>query len=151
MSEQISAEGELLYEYTVQFTQAVEYGVSMEALMSGQAPPPPEGARFDVYFEGPVTGKKLSGSAKGVDYLHVRADGRFQLHIHAEITTEDGKKIALAADGVGMGAPPLMQLRENVTLTTSAPEYSWVNTIQIWGTGTVDLSKGEVRIKGYAA
>jgi hypothetical protein len=149
MSDQI--QGELLYEYTVQFTQVVEYGVSMEALVSGQAAPPPEGARFDVYFEGPVTGTKLSGSAKGVDYLHVRADGRFQLHIHAEITTDDGKKIALAADGVALGEPPVLQLRENVTLTTSAPEHSWVNTIQVWGIGTVDVSKGEVRIKGYAA
>jgi len=149
MSDQ--TQGELLYEYTVQFTQVVEYGVSMEALTSGQAAPPPEGARFDVYFEGPATGAKLSGSVKGVDYLHVRADGRFQLHIHAEITTDDGKKIALAADGVALGEPPVLQLRENVTLTTSAPEHSWVNTIQIWGTGTVDVSKGEVRIKGYAA
>ena len=58
--------------------------------MSGQAPPPGEGARFDVYFEGPITGAKLRGSVKGVDYLHLRADGRFQLHIHAEITTDDG-------------------------------------------------------------
>jgi len=70
---------------------------------------------------------------------------------HAEITTEDGKKIALAADGVLMGAPPVFELRENVTLTTSHPEYSWVNAIQIWGTGTADLAKGEVRLKGYAA
>ena len=144
-------QGELLYEYTVQFTQVVEYGVSMEALTSGQTAPPPEGARFDVYFEGPVVGTKLSGSVKGVDYLHVRADGRFQLHIHAEISTDDGKKIALAADGVALGEPPVFQLRENVTLTTSAPKHSWVNTIQVWGTGTVDVSKGEVQIKGYAA
>ena len=48
MSDQ--TQGELLYEYTVQFTQVVEYGVSMEALTSGQAAPPPEGARFDVYW-----------------------------------------------------------------------------------------------------
>ena len=63
-----------------------------------QTPPPAEGARFDVYFEGPITGK-LNGTVKGVDYLHIRADGRCQLNIHAEITTEDGKKISLAADG----------------------------------------------------
>lgn len=144
-------QGELLYEYTAHFTDVVEYGTSMEALMSGQAAPPPEGARFDVSYEGPITGPKLAGAIKGVDYLQVRADGRFQLHIHAEITTDDGKKIAVAADGVGMGAPPVMQLRENATLTTSAPEHCWVNTIQIWGTGTVDVSKGEVRIEGYAA
>jgi hypothetical protein len=31
----------------------------------------------------------------GVDYLSARADGRVEIHIHAQITTEDGKKIAL--------------------------------------------------------
>ena len=86
-----------------------------------------------------------------MDYLHTRADGRIQLDIHAEITTEDGKKIALAADGVLMGAPLVLQLRENVTLTTSHPEYSWVNPIQIWGTGTAGLAKGKIRLKAYAA
>jgi hypothetical protein len=129
----------------------VEYGASFEALASRQTPPPAEGARVDVYFEGPVTGARLSGSVKGVDYLYFRADGRFQLNIYAEITTEDGTKIALAADGVALGQAPVLQLRENVTLTTCHPEHAWVNTIQIWAPGTVDLAKGEIRVKGYAA
>jgi hypothetical protein len=62
-------------------------------------------------------------------------------------------KIALAADGVGMldGQSPVGQLRENVTLTTSSADYSWVNAIQVWALGTVDLAKGEVRLTGYAA
>ena len=150
MGDQAQLSGELLYEASPKITQVVEYGVSMEALMSGQASPPAEGARFDVHFEGPFTGPRLSGLVKGVDYLHIRADGRPQLDIHAEITTEDGKKIAFAADGVALGEAPVLQLRENVTLTTSHPEYSWVNPIQVWASGTVDLAKGEVRVKGYA-
>ena len=144
---------ELLYEYICNFTQVVEYGVSANAILSGQMRPPVEGARFDVYFEGPVTGAKLKGKVKGVDYLHIRADGRCQLHIHAEITTEDGKKIALAADGVAIpgAGSPVFQLRENATLTSNYPEYSWLNPIQVWAPGTVDVSKGEIRIKGYVA
>jgi hypothetical protein len=152
MSDQTQlAAGELVYEYTPMVTQVVEYGASFEALASRQTPPPAEGARVDVYFEGPVTGARLSGSVKGVDYLYFRADGRFQLNIYAEITTEDGTKIALAADGVALGQAPVLQLRENVTLTTCHPEHAWVNTIQIWAPGTVDLAKGEIRVKGYAA
>jgi hypothetical protein len=152
MSDQTQlAVGELVYEYTPMVTQVVEYGASFEALASRQTPPPAEGARVDVYFEGPVTGARLSGSVKGVDYLYFRADGRFQLNIYAEITTEDGTKIALAADGVALGQAPVLQLRENVTLTTCHPEHAWVNTIQIWAPGTVDLAKGEIRVKGYAA
>ena len=60
MSEQTGIPGELIYEYAPQFTQVVEYGVSAEGVFSGQTPPPAEGARFDVYFEGPV-----NGSSKG--------------------------------------------------------------------------------------
>ena len=150
MSQQDGIPGELIYEYTCQFTQVVEYGVSAEAVFGGQTPPL-EGARFDVYFEGPVTGAKIKGAVKGVDYLDMRADGRGQLHIHAEITTDDGKKIALAADGVAIPekGSPIFQLRENVTLTTNHPELAWVNSIQIWAPGTVDVSKGEIRIKAY--
>ena len=152
MSDQTHASmGELLYEYTPMITQVVEYGASMEAIVSGQTMPPAEGARVDVYFEGPVTGAKLSGTVRGVDYLNLRADGRYELDIHAEITTDDGKKIALAADGVALGETPVLQLRENVKLTTSHPEHAWVNPIQIWASGTVDLAKGEIRVKGYAA
>ena len=150
MDEQARIAGELIYEYVLPFTRVVEYGLSAEAVFSGTTPPPAEGARF-VYFEGPVTGK-LKGTLKGVDYLHIRADGRCQLDIHAEITTEDGQKISLAADGVaipGQGSP-VFQLKENVTLTSNHPEYSWVNPIQVWAPGTVDVSQGEIRIKAYA-
>ena len=71
----------------------------------------------------------------------------------AEFTTEDGKKISLAADGVAIqeGGSPVFQLKENVTLTSNHPEYSWVNAIQVWAPGAVDMSKGEIHVTGYAA
>ncbi len=81
--------GELLYEVTAKFTGMTEYGVSFESLKSGEAAPPPEGARFDVAFAGALTGPKLKGKITGVDYLRIRADGRFEIHIHAEITADD--------------------------------------------------------------
>ncbi len=145
--------GDLLYEYTVKFTGMTDYGVSLDALMAGDAAPPAEGARFDVAFEGEATGPRLKGNLKGVDYLQIRADGRFQLHIHAEITTEGGERIAFFADGVATPreGSTIADLRENVTLTTSSKAYAWVNTLQIWATGTVDLAEQVVRIKGYAA
>ena len=153
MGDDVNTSGQLLYEYVLQFTRVAEFGSSANALFSGAAPPPFEGARFDVYFEGPITGPKLNGSVKGVDYLHIRADGRCQLHIHAEITTDDGKRISLAADGVGIPekGTSVFQLRENVTLTSNHAEYAWVNALQVWAPGTVDVSKGEIRVRGYAA
>ena len=145
--------GEHLYDLTVNFTKVTEYGLSMEALVAGKATPPPEGARFDVAFEGVARGPKLKGTVTGVDYIHVRADGRFQLHIHAEITTEDGEKIAYFADGVATPeeGTSVAQLRENVTLTSSSHAYAWVNQLQVWVRGTADLAKQQVNVKGYAA
>lgn len=138
------------YSYTVKFTKIVDYGIDLNAILSGEQAPPPQGARFDVYFEGPVEGK-LKGTLQGCDYLYIRADGRLELNIRGEITTEDGKKIALHATGVGMPKPgsPIAQLRENATLFTCAEEYAWVNGHQFWAPGTVDLVQGEVKIKGY--
>ena len=147
------AVGELLYEITIGFTKITEYGVSIEALATGQVSPPPEGGRVDVHFEGHCRGSRVNGTVAGVDYIQIRADGRIQLHIHAELTTDDGEKISIFADGVATPeeGTAIMQLRENVTLSTSSPAYSWVNQIQVWGQGTVDLAKSEVNIKVYAA
>ena len=145
--------GEPLYEYTVKFTGVTEYGVNLESLMAGKVAPPPEGARFDVAFEGASSGPKLKGKVTGVDYLQIRADGRFQLHIHAEITADDGQKIALYADGVALprNGSSIADLRENVTLSTSSKDYRWVNALQVWAIGTVDLAEQVVQLKGYSA
>jgi hypothetical protein len=145
--------GELLYEYTVKLTGVTEYGVSLESVMAGKIAPPPEGARFDVAFEGASKGPKLRGKVSGVDYLRIRADGRFQLHIHAEMTTDDGQKIALHADGVALPRKDssIADLRENVTLFTSAKNFTWVNVLQVWAIGTVDLAEQVVQLKGYSA
>ena len=85
--------------------------------------------------------------------MRIRADGRFQLHIHVEITADDGQKIALHADGVALPRKDssIADLRENVTLSTSSKDYTWVNVLQVWGVGTVDLAEQVVRLKGYSA
>lgn len=151
-TESINVE-ELLYECTVKFTDVTEFGCSLQAIMAGEIAPPPEGARFDVTFKGELFGPRLKGEITGVDYLYIRADGRFQLHIHAVITTDDGENISFFADGVVLPreGSHIADLRENVTLTTSSKVYSWVNHLQAWGQGTVDLEKQVVVIKAYVA
>lgn len=144
--------GEPLYEYNLKITGLVEYGVNFEELIAQKIPIPPEGARFDIAFAGEASGSKLSGKVSGVDYTHMRADGRFQLDVHAEINTEDGQKISLKADGVAIQreGSSISDLRENVTLFSSSKDYLWVNTIQVWGIGTVDLASQIIQIKGYS-
>jgi hypothetical protein len=144
--------GALIYEYRPQITQVVEFGASADAVLSGQAPPP-EGARFDFYLEGPVSGPKLQGTFSGVDYIYFRADGRAEINIHGAITTEDGKRIALQAGGVAIPeeGSPVFQLREHVSLRSNHPELVWVNLIEVWARGVVDVSTGQVHLQAYRA
>jgi hypothetical protein len=80
----------------------------------------------------------------------VRQDGRIQLHIHGEITTDDGEKIGLFADGISTHQQGTnFYHNENVTLITSSAKYSWVNQLQIWANGNVDPVTGNVDITGY--
>ena len=146
--------GELIYEYDgMQITGVTSYGAPpFDAVMSGAVAIPPSGARYDFTLEGRVSGPRLRGAVKGVDHIKVRPDGRAGLHIHGEITTDDGKKIALFADGVATfpDGLPIAELRETVALTTADPDYEWVNALQIWAMGTCDVTSGEVGIAGYA-
>lgn len=72
MSEYKGNPGELVYKYNLNITELVEYGCSADAVFSGQSKPPAEGARFDVHFAGDITGPRIKGIVKGVDYLHIR-------------------------------------------------------------------------------
>jgi hypothetical protein len=142
--------GEKIYEYDLNVTGVTDFGVSLGDILSGKKPVPPQGARFDVAFEGRAKGR-LSGSVRGVDFTVMRADGRVELDIRATIETADGSRIALSAGGVGVlrAGQPVLDLSENVSLTTSAPDYAWVNARQIWGTGTADLTGGKIHIDAY--
>ena len=142
--------GEKIYEYDLDVTRVTDYGATLQAILSGQASVPPQGARIDVAFEGRATGR-LTGRVRGIDYLRIRTDGRIDLDIRAIVETGDGHRIALSADGVGVprAAEPIADLRENVSLTTAAENYAWVNTRQVWGVGTVNFATGKVHIDAY--
>ena len=81
----------------------------------------------------------------------MRADGRLDLDIRATIETEDGCRIALTADGVAVprAGEPVADIFENVSLTTCAPAFAWVNSRHIWAPGTVKLAGGKIHIDAY--
>jgi Protein of unknown function (DUF3237) len=145
--------GELLYKVTLHITGMKEYGVGFAALTAGEVAPPVEGARFDVAFEGTASGPKLNGTAEGIDYVRVRANGRFELHIHETIRTGDGQSIAVQGDGVAILRPEggVADLRVNMTLFASAKAYAWVNQLQVWGVGTLDLARQVIQVTAYSA
>jgi hypothetical protein len=144
--------GELLYTVTLNITGIKEYGVSFAALMAGEVAPPVEGARFDVPFEGTAAGPKVNGAAEGIDYVRVRADGRFELHIHESIRTEDGQSISAHGDGVAVLRPEggIADVRVTMTLFASSKEYAWVNQLPVRGIGTIDLAKQVIQVAAYS-
>ena len=143
---------ELIYEAEINFTGTVEYGASMEALTSRRVAIPLTGARFDQTFEGILHGPKVRGKIAGTDYLTVRADGLFQLHLHAQVTTEDGTNISMSSEGISMQieGEQLAQIRTAVTLFTASENYDWLNQLRLWAVGTFDPMKGEALIRAYA-
>ena len=145
--------GELLYTVTLNITGIKEYGVSFAALMAGEVTPPVEGARFDVPFEGTAAGPKVNGAAEGVDYVRVSADGRFELHIHETITTEDGQSISAHGEGVAIPRPEggIADVSVNMTLFASSKDYAWVNQVPVRGIGTIDLAKQVIEVAAYSA
>lgn len=142
--------GEKIYEYDLDVTGMTDYGVSLDAILSGREEIPPQGVRIDIAFEGPAIGR-LAGRVRGIDYARMRADGRIDLDIRAAIETEDGCRIALSADGAAVprAGEPIADLCENVSLNTAATNYTWVNTRQVWGIGTVNFATGKIHIDGY--
>ena len=142
--------GEKIYEYDVNITGLTDFGITLQSILAGEAQVPPQGVRINVAFDGRGTGR-LAGRVSGVDYVNIRADGRFELNIHGVIETDDGHRIALAADGVSVHreGDPVADLRENVRLTTASEKYAWVNSRQVWGVGTVNPVEGKVHIEGY--
>jgi hypothetical protein len=145
--------GELLYTVALNITGMKEYGVSFAALMAGEVTTPVEGARFDVPFEGTATGPKLNGAAEGIDYVRVGADGRFELHIHETIRTEDGQNISAHGEGVAVLRQDgfIADVRVNMTLFAASKDYAWVNQLPVRGVGTIDLAKQVIQVAAYSA
>jgi len=145
--------GELLYTVTLNVTGMKEYGVSFAALMAGEVKTPVEGARFDVAFEGTATGPKLNGAAEGIDYVRVRPDGVFELHIHETIRTENGQNISAHGDGLSTVRPEggIADVAVNMTLFASSEEYTSLNQVPVTGIGTIDLARQVIQVSAYAA
>ena len=153
MKTQMNEAVEHLFDETVQLTGIIEYGIPWQDLLTGQANAPAEGARFDLSFEGRLTGQEINGSIKGIDYLTVRSDGRFMLNIQATIVTDDGETISLREDGIltlGSNGKPA-NLHLNMQFTTHSEKYRWLNTTNVWGIGNVNMNKGQVRVCAYQA
>lgn len=139
-----------LFDEEIRLTGITDFGLSWEDLISGSAVLPSQGARFNIAFEGKVFGEKINGDIKGVDYLYVRSDGKFELNIQASILTDDGVMIHVQESGVSNpNTDGTAKLNLNLSFLTNSPEYNWLNQKQIWAVGIVDMIQGNVSMKCY--
>jgi hypothetical protein len=142
---QVSA-GDLVYDLDAQITGITDFGVTLEEVLGG-SPMPPGGVRLDVAVEGAVTGL-LSGRISAVDYLYARSDGRFEIHVHGIITTDDGARIAIT--GLGAGTPlgdGTARIFEYQSAYTSFEQYAWINTMALRVEGTLVLATGAITLQ----
>ena len=150
MTQEPEMKGEKIYEMELDLTGVTDYGVSMDAILTGKEMVPLQGARFDLALTGYSKGR-LAGQAHGVDYLRVRADGRMELDLHLIVETDDGHRIAVSGDG--QAAPrndnPKLDIFGNIRLSTATKEYAWVNARQIWSVGTASLATGKIHVEAY--
>ena len=142
--------GERIYQYEVDMTGTIDFGIELAAILDGRQSIPPQGARFDAGFSGRVAGR-ISGRISGTDHAYLRPDGSFELNLRGVIETDDGCRLALMAGGIGVlrAGEPVLDLSENVNLLTASEHYAWINARQIWAIGTANLATGKIQIDGY--
>lgn len=153
MSETMAVQ-EHLYDATLQIKELIDFGIDAQSLASQRTPMPPQGVRFNSAFQGDFIGPKLKGKMVGTDYLLMRADSLGIINVQAVLTTVDGDRIAVHAGGTLARAEQgssIYQGRENISFHTASAKYSWLNRIQGWAVGTVDMSSGKIVMKVFAA
>ncbi len=90
------------------------------------------GLRFDVGFEGQLSGETINGKMQGVDYFLMRPDGVGHIDVRAAIHTDDGAKIAVTITGFMTGA----EIKDShVCFETSDERYQWLCNAVVFGKG----------------
>ena len=127
--------------------------------------PVPEGIRVTFYLSGgDVSGPRCNGKLLpvGADWILLRRDGVGMVDVRATMQTDDGALIYTTYNGVldpgpdGYEAflngtmPPKFPIRIAPRFQTAHPAYAWMNRVQAYGVGEVDLADGSVTYHVYA-
>ncbi len=111
---------ETLMHMKARVTDLVEYG------------PTASGLRFDVGFEGQLSGGLIKGKMQGIDYFLLRPDMVGHIDVRGTIYTDDGAKIAVSITGFMLG-PEIKD--SHVRFETADERYAWLGTAIVVGKG----------------
>jgi hypothetical protein len=104
----------------------------------------PLGKRYDAYFEGDLTGQKLSGKMHGIDYILIRSDGIAELNVRAVIVTDDKVNISVQISGYKQGD----ELKDTqIKIFTGHEKYRWLMSKIIIGKGK--SANGQLELDYY--
>lgn len=142
-------------------------GYAFEATMTRVVPIGlvPEGLRLDAHFQGTITEGPLTGdTVDGVDYLLLRRDGIGVMDVRQVFSGEGGRTVSTRVHGYLTPPgpmPPLEAIADPaftwpdaeipmhgaVDLRTAAPELQALNATVFGLTGTVNVARGELRVR----
>jgi len=121
-------------------------------------PPPqvvaaPTGTRVVVAVsEGTVAGERVNGTiVRGVggDFAVFRPDGSLRLDVRLVIVTDDGARIYVTYNGVGLpNADGTLQLRTAPTFEADGA-YAWLNNLQAVAHGSSNPATGDLHYEVY--
>ncbi|HOP27928.1 MAG TPA: DUF3237 family protein [Spirochaetota bacterium] len=111
---------EKLMHMKAKVTSLVDYGMTAS------------GIRFDVGFEGELSGETITGKMQGIDYFLMGPDGVGQIDVRGVIYTDDGAKIAVSIDGF-MAGPEIKD--SHVRFETGDEKYRWLCNAIVVGKG----------------
>ncbi len=127
--------------------------------------PVPEGLRVNFYVSrGEVTGPAIQGKIRpvGGDWVTLRRDGVALLDVRATLETGDGALILITYPGVIDFGPEghdrfmrgdlagVGQIRTSPRLSTSHPDYAWLNRLHCLGIGEFDSASNTATYDVYA-
>jgi len=128
--------------------------------------PVSEGLRVTFYISGgDVSGPRCTGKVLpvGGDWILLRRDGVGMVDCRATFQTDDGALIYTSYKGVLDPGPdayeqflngtlaPVFPIRIAPRFQTAHPAYAWMNRVQAYGVGEVNMATASVTYQVYAA